>query len=124
VTRDDIESLLSWETAFGGQFRGLLVFAYELLTEPAAELHDDVWQFRERKYAFYGVAAREYSQVMRPRSASWETVSLPAAQFRRLRVPLVRMLSAGRVMEATPSSLKAGSREGLAIRLPMTPADV
>ncbi len=123
VTRDDIESLLSWETAFGGQFRGLLVFAYELLTDGMAELHDDVWNHRGKKYAFYSVAARDYAGVMRPRSASWETVSLPAAQFRRLRVPLGRMLADGHTSDAIPATLIAGNREALANRPTMTPAD-
>jgi hypothetical protein len=124
VTRDDIESLLSWESAFGGQFRGLLVFAYELLSDEMAGLHEDVWSFREHNYAFYAVTAREYSRVMRPRSASWETVSLPAAQFRRLRVPLARMLSAEAASDAIPVSLATGAREVLANRSPMTPTDV
>jgi hypothetical protein len=123
VTRDDIESLLSWETAFGGQFRGLLLFAYDLATEAHHALHDDVWGFRERHYAFYAVSARDYSRVMRPRSASWETVSLPAAQFRRLRMPLARLLENATLSDAIPAPRAADGRLPTASRLPRTPAD-
>jgi hypothetical protein len=124
VTGDDVESLLSWETAFGGQFRGVLLFAYELATEAVETMHEDVWEFRERKYAFYAVSVRDYSRHMRPRSASWETVSLPAAQFRRLRLPLGRFFDAPGERDAAVSPLVADHRGSTPGRSSLTPADV
>lgn len=123
VTRDDVESLLSWELAFGGQFRGILLFAYDLVTEAVHALHDGIWAFRQRHYAFYAVSARDYSRVMRPRSASWETVSLPAAQFRRLRIPLARLLENAELSNTLPTQRSPDERHATAARIPLAPAD-
>jgi hypothetical protein len=124
VTRDDIDSLLSWEEAFGGQFCGLLLFAYELLQDTHEARHDEVWSYRERKYAFYGVYVRDYSRVMRPRSESWQTVFLPAAQYRRLRIPLRRMLDEPAIATPVPASPLTVAKGGSLIHSPkLTPSD-
>ncbi|MCA9091228.1 MAG: HYExAFE family protein [Planctomycetaceae bacterium] len=85
ASQEDIDSLLQWEQVFGENFRSLLLFTYEL-TEPRWwSRHSLVWEFRQRKYAFYGVWVRDYAAAMTQRSAKWDTVTLPAAQFRQLR---------------------------------------
>lgn len=88
VTEDDINCLLQWEHVFGGQFRAALVFAYQLSEERYFSEHETRFVFRGQTYAFYGVWADEYGDAMRRRSRSWETVCLPAAEFRRLRAPI------------------------------------
>jgi hypothetical protein len=92
ATQDDLDSLAQWERVFGPGFRSTLVFAYHVL-DPRwlPELHDP-FPFRNRIYAFYGVWADDYREAMRTRSASWETVSLPSAQFRELRRPIAEFL--------------------------------
>ncbi|MCA9023948.1 MAG: HYExAFE family protein [Planctomycetaceae bacterium] len=88
ATEDDITCLLQWEQVFGSGFRALLVFAYHL-TDPREQAeHDRCHLIRDRTYAFYGVWADEYGTAMRQRSPRWETVWLPAAEFRQLRSPI------------------------------------
>ena len=85
ATQDDVRCLLRWEEAFGSGFRSVLVFAYDLLDERAADVHREVMSFRGRTYAFYGVWVSDYAAVMSQRSRGWDTVNLSAASFRRLR---------------------------------------
>jgi hypothetical protein len=87
-TRDDIDGLGRWEELFGLGYRGLLVFAYQML--PAVVLPedtDDLWTWRGRRYLLRAVPVSDYRQHMRVRSAKWGTVSLPGAVFRDLARP-------------------------------------
>ena len=83
VTRDDVESLLEWEKIFGKEFRAVLVFAYWLQGSPRSAPFEDVHFFRERHYAFAGIPLADYAAAVRPRSAKWETLSMPAGEFAR-----------------------------------------
>jgi len=92
ATEDDLASLTRWEQVFGGGFRSTLVFAYHVLEERWLGELADPFRHRGRTYAFYGIWADDYRERMRARSASWETVSLPSAEFRRLRRPIAEFL--------------------------------
>ena len=63
------------------------------LEAAAAEGFPELFRFRDRAYAFYLVWVSEYLHSMRQRSRKWETVSLPAADYRRLRRPLDQLLN-------------------------------
>ncbi len=89
---EDVPALLQWETVFGADFRGLLAFAYDVVHETDWPLFDELFEFRGRRYAFFGVWADAYRDVMKSRSPSWETVDLPSREFRKLRVPLSELL--------------------------------
>jgi hypothetical protein len=102
ATRDDLVSMLQWEQVFGGGFRSVLVFAYDVVADRWRDRHEDLFAFRDREYAFYGVWADDFAALMVRRSAQWETVSLPAAEFRRLRRPLAEFLGL-----AAPTPLEA-----------------
>ena len=52
---EDISSLLEWEQVFGTGFRSMLVFAYEVRSPGEMNYHDVTWEFKRRRYAFYGV---------------------------------------------------------------------
>jgi hypothetical protein len=88
VTEEDIRCLRQWEQVFGEGFRAVLVFAYDVVDPVDVGRHQACFRFRDRTYAFYGVWVDEYGKQMRSRSLSWETVWLPAAQYRRLRAPI------------------------------------
>jgi hypothetical protein len=90
--QEDISSLMQWQEVFGHGFRSLLVFAYDLDSGEDRGAHAVTWELRGRWYAFYGIWAEEYAEVMKTRSPSWETVCLPAREFRRLRQPLLNLL--------------------------------
>lgn len=90
--RDDISSLLEWESIFGNGFRSMLVFAYQVSSPKEMAYHDLTWEFRRKRYAFYGVWTEDYARCMTNRSSSWQTVSLRAGDFRRLRLPILSVL--------------------------------
>lgn len=55
-TQEDISGLTRWVELFGPEYRGLLVFAYQLATEvdlPADS--EDLWTFREQRYLYRAV---------------------------------------------------------------------
>ena len=104
ATRDDLICLLQWEQVFGKDFRAVLVFAYDLQGERWRDLHPAVWEVRQRTDAFYGVWADDFAAAMTRRSAGWDTVSLPAAEYRRLRLPLDDLL--GLAPDAGPHSIR------------------
>ena len=88
ATAEDLPALLKWQEVFGNDFRALLVFAYHIVSDAEREKFDDLFSFRDRVYAFYGVWADAYRQEMRTRSESWQTVTVPSRAFRELRSPI------------------------------------
>jgi len=94
VTRADFHGLESWQAVFGDGFVAVFVFAYWLIGDndrlPASCVH----AFRDQRYAFLAVTLDSYRRHCRPRSASWDTVALSTAMFRRLARP-VREFSSG-----------------------------
>ena len=106
--QDDVDCLLQWEQVFGASFRSVLVFAYHVLAPSYLSDHDCYLSFRGRTYAFYGVWVDEYGEMMRTRSPSWETVSVPAAEFRRLRAPIDRFLGDTPLSCLTPVGAHSG----------------
>ncbi|MCC7145108.1 MAG: HYExAFE family protein [Phycisphaeraceae bacterium] len=92
VTRDDVESLVKWEGIFGKDFEGVFVFLYWCLQGPPDSLFGDILTAHGRSYALLAVRLRDYQAAMRHRSTRWDTVSLPAADFQKLAVPLKELL--------------------------------
>lgn len=84
-TEDDVSGLERWSELFGPGYRGLLVFAYEVLPEvPLFADTDDLWTWRTRRYLLRAVAVDDYRRNMRVRSPKWRTVTLPRPVFREL----------------------------------------
>ncbi|MBM4019628.1 MAG: hypothetical protein FJ288_15125 [Planctomycetes bacterium] len=88
ATRDDLGSLARWEEVFGSGFAGLLVFCYHCGGPEAAGRFEVVHLFRGEYYGLLGVCRNRYAESCRPRSAAWDTVSVPAAVFRELARPV------------------------------------
>lgn len=83
ITRDDVESLREWQKVFGKDFKAVLVFAYWLQGPPQRAPFADVHVFRQKHYAFVGVPLENYVALARPRSAKWQTIAVPSAEFAR-----------------------------------------
>lgn len=116
VTADDLASLRKWEGVFGGSFRAVMVFAYDvselaapLATSPLLEAPSDLYEIetsaepqpgdarfhhRGRDYTFQGVWMEEYERQVKVRSPRWETLWAPAAAFRAVRFPIEDFLAA------------------------------
>jgi hypothetical protein len=86
TTQRDVEDLLQWEQVFGDGFRAVLTFVYWVDPPLAAEA--GMFEFRDRWYVIMGIDLAEYRDHMRRRSVKWETVALPAEDFRSLARPL------------------------------------
>jgi hypothetical protein len=91
-TRDDLRSLAQWETLFGPGFRGLFVFAYDVLGDRAPLPAEELFQFRGNLYGFIAVPLGDYAGHARPISPRWDTWAMPAAEFRKFARPLVELL--------------------------------
>lgn len=87
VTRDDITSLRRWRALFGEGFQAVFAFLYWCEATPEGALFQDVFEAGDRWYCLLGVELEAYAAHMKPRSARWDTVSLPAAAFRELAKP-------------------------------------
>jgi hypothetical protein len=92
VTADDVESLLRWEEVFGASSRAVFAFAYDIDDSHEGDF-DETFAFREKTYAFFGVAACDYRAVMTSRSSRWETYSVARKPFAALRSPMQSFLN-------------------------------
>jgi len=101
--REDLQSLGQWESLFGPSFQGLLVFAYNVVGDRAPLSADRLFQHGGALYGFVAVTRSDYAARARPISPSWDTVAMPAAEFRRRARPIDEWLVAQRL---------AGSRAG------------
>ncbi|MCC6424296.1 MAG: HYExAFE family protein [Phycisphaerales bacterium] len=90
ATEQDVTDLMQWEQVFGDGFKAVLTFIYwidpPLLEQPGMFLHQERW------YWMMGIDLAEYRSHMRRRSVKWETVCIPAADFRLLARPLENWL--------------------------------
>lgn len=83
ITQDDVDGLREWGKVFGPQFLGMLVFAYWLQGPPQRAPFGDVHLYKQRHYAFVGIGLPDYVSGSRPRSAKWQTLAMPSADFSR-----------------------------------------
>ncbi len=90
ITRQDVDGLREWQKVFGRDFLAVVVFAYWLQGPPQRAPFGDVHFFRQKHYAFVGVELENYVACARPRSAKWQTLAVPGAEF----VPLARDIAA------------------------------
>ena len=86
TTERDVDDLRQWEQVFGEGFKALLTFIYWI--DPPLAAEPGMFEHRDRWYLLMGIDLAEYRNAMRRRSAKWETVSLPAEEFRSLARPL------------------------------------
>jgi hypothetical protein len=93
-TRDDLVSLAQWEKLFGQQFGAMFVFAYNIVGDRAPLAREELFEFRGGIYAFIGVRLGDYARWARPISPRWDTLAMPAAQFRELAAPFDWFLAA------------------------------
>ena len=64
----------------------MLTFIYWI--DPPLAAEPGMFEHRDRWYLLMGIDLGEYRNAMRRRSAKWETVALPAEEFRSLARPL------------------------------------
>jgi hypothetical protein len=86
ASQQDVDDLMQWQQVFGQGYQAVLMFVYwieaPLVPEPGVFEHNGRW------YRLLGVDLEAYRGHMRRRSAKWQTVALPAQDFRELARPL------------------------------------
>ncbi len=87
-TQDDLRSLARWESLFGESFRGLFVFAYNIVGDRAPLPPDQLFECRGALYGFVGISLTDYAGWAHLISPSWDTVAMPTVDFRRLARPI------------------------------------
>ncbi|MBL8874572.1 MAG: HYExAFE family protein [Phycisphaerae bacterium] len=87
VTRDDVESLRTWERLFGSGFEAVFVFVYWCDEQPPDALFHEVFENRGKWYALRSVTVGEYARAMKPRSERWRTVHIPTRVFEQISRP-------------------------------------
>ncbi|PQO36689.1 HYExAFE family protein [Blastopirellula marina] len=88
TTTDDLQSLSQWQRLLGPQFRGLLVFAYDVVGDMAPVPERLLFSHQDRLYAFIGVRLDLYLAWARKISPRWKTMAMPTKAFRQLAEPL------------------------------------
>lgn len=88
VTRDDVESLRTWETLFGQGFVAVFAFVYWCEEMAPTALFEEYVERDGRWYAIRCITRAHYEGAMRTRSPRWGTVHVPPEAFERLSRPL------------------------------------
>ena len=91
-TRDDLASLAQWEELFGQSFCGLLVFAYNIVGDPALARRS-TFRVSRRSVRVRCRAAGRLRRRAHDISESWDTVAMPTAEFRQLARPFMEFLA-------------------------------
>ena len=60
------------------------MFAYNILGDRAPLPYEQLFEFRGSLYGFVAVRLCDYAGHARPISPKWDTLAMPAADFRRL----------------------------------------
>jgi hypothetical protein len=86
TTERDVTDLMQWEEVFGADFKAVLMFVYWI--DPPLSPETGMFEHQNRWYWLMGIDLSEYRNHMRRRSPKWETVCLPAKEFRSLARPM------------------------------------
>lgn len=115
ATEEDMRSLQAWAELFGSAFTPALVFLFWCPVCPAGGLFEEVFEHEGRWYALRAIELDDYRREMRPRSARWGTVCVPARRFEALSRPFGRLARpaggnrrASRIGEHPAPSRRAG----------------
>lgn len=87
-TADELTSLANWETLFGSQFSGLLVFAYNIVGDQAPLPAEELFVHHGKLYGFVGIRLDHYTSWAKQLSKRWGTVSVSIPRFRALARPV------------------------------------
>lgn len=97
ATRDDLTGLARWEQLFGPLAQGLLIFAYHVTGELSPLPAEELFEHRERRYAFIAIRLADYAMNAAEISPKWGTLAMSIKNFRRLARPLSEWLDAARL---------------------------
>ncbi len=92
VTREDVDGLGRWQEVLGAGHEAVFVFAYRIENVDVDFDGRDVFEFGAGRYLFFCIRLDDYRLYMKRRSPKWQTVTLPAEEFRRCAVDIGRFM--------------------------------
>jgi hypothetical protein len=93
TTRDDLDGLTAWQSLFGVGFRGMFVFAFDVVADRSPVPETMLFDFRDHRYAFIGIRLEDFLNSARMISPRWHTYALPLREFRRRARPFEGFLA-------------------------------
>lgn len=99
---EDVQALSYWQQVFVSKAQaaqGVFVFVFRL---EQIDIETDGWPIYDcfqQRFLLLAVPLRHYIGAMKPRSSRWQTVTLPAAKFRRYAVAANELLLISDTME-------------------------
>ena len=91
TTFEDIQSLQHWHTVFAQekpQSRAVFVFAFQFANIDVETDGLPVYDWADKRFLFLVIGLDKYARAMKVRSPKWQTVTLPAEDFRRWAKPI------------------------------------
>jgi hypothetical protein len=82
VTLDDINGLENWVKIFGGKYRGIFIFVYNLENIDVDADGREIYECLNSRYVFTAVCLDDYRKGATVRSKKWQTVNLSAKYFK------------------------------------------
>ncbi len=92
ATRDDLTGMSRWENLLGGRFQSLFVFAYNVTGEVSPLPSEQLFPFRDGRYAFLGVRLAHFAEHAKLISPKWQTLAMPGVSLRQWAQPMVDLL--------------------------------
>jgi len=92
VTMEDIRGMSQWQEALGDEVQAAFIFIYRFENIDVETAGRQFYDFGGNRYMLFAVTLDNYMEFMTPRSPKWQTVTLPAAKFRELAMPLRKFL--------------------------------
>lgn len=91
ATFEDVQALSQWLKRFRADYpgaRAFFVFAFRFTNIDVETDGRDVYDCRGERYLFLSIPLEKYAEAMKVRSPKWQTVTLPAEDFRRWAIPM------------------------------------
>jgi hypothetical protein len=99
-TFEDVQALSQWLRRFRTDYpaaRACFVFAFRFANIDVETDGHDVYDCLGERYLFLAIPLQKYAKAMKTRSPKWQTVTLPAKDFRRWAIPINEVLLSQRI---------------------------
>jgi hypothetical protein len=96
VTFEDVQALSYWLDAFSRKTpdaRAVFVFLFRLEQIDIESDGLEIYEYQGGRFVMLSVALERYRRAMKQRSPKWQTVMLPADEFRRSAVPVTELFT-------------------------------
>jgi len=95
VTFEDVQALSQWLIRFRKDFpaaKAFFVFAFRFANIDVETDGWDVYDYSGERFLFLAIPLEKYAAAMKVRSPKWQTVTLPAEDFRQWAIPMNELL--------------------------------